>query len=273
MPTGNRMPIIKANGININFEESGSGEPLLLIMGITAPWSVWEEHSKFWSKSFRCIMPDNRGVGHSDKPSGDYSSAMMADDHAALLQELGIDRARVVGVSMGSIIAQQMCIRHPQLVQSTVLMCPWARCDNYAKSIFNLMINTKARLTPDEFMEFIQLLIFAKPSWDSPTTYEGFLQGRRDAANDPNPQPLHGLVGQAVACMEHNVAQQLADIQCPALIIGGEQDMFTPKWMANEVASGIPNSELHLYEGAGHAFHWERIADFNPRVRDWLLAH
>ena len=94
MPTGNRMPIIKANGININFEESGSGEPLLLIMGITAPWSVWEEHSKFWSKSFRCIMPDNRGVGHSDKPSGDYSSAMMADDHAALLQELGIDNVQ-----------------------------------------------------------------------------------------------------------------------------------------------------------------------------------
>ena len=267
------MPIIQANGIKINYEETGTGEPLLLIMGITAPWSVWEQHSNFWSQSFRCIMPDNRGVGHSDKPSGNYSSEMMADDHAALLRELGVEKARVVGVSMGSIIAQQLAIRHPDLVQSTVLMCPWARCDNYAKSVFNLMINTKARLTPDEFMEFIQLLIFAKGSWDDDATHQGFLSGRQDAANDANPQPLHGLVGQAIACIEHNVVDELNKISCSSLVIGGEQDIFTPPWMANEVANGIPNAELHLYPGAGHAFHWERIDDFNPRVRDWLLSH
>lgn len=267
------MPIIKANGININYEEAGAGEPLLLVMGITAPWSVWEKHSEFWSQSFRCIMPDNRGVGDSDKPAGNYSSAMMADDHAGLLRELGIEKARVVGVSMGSIIAQQLAIRHSQLVQSTVLMCPWARCDNYAKSVFNLMMNAKARLTPDEFMEFIQLLIFAKESWDNEMTHRGFLDGRQDATNDPNPQPLHGLVGQAVACIEHNIVEALSQIECPTLVIGGEQDIFTPPWMANEVANGIPNSEMHLYPGAGHAFHWERIDDFNPRVRDWLLAH
>lgn len=267
------MPIVKANGININYEEMGSGEPLLLIMGITAPGSVWEKHSEFWSQSFRCIMPDNRGVGFTDKPAGDYSSAMMADDHASLLQELGIERVRVVGVSMGSIIAQQLAIRHPSLVQSAVLMCPWARCDNYAKGIFNLMINTKARLTPDEFMEFIQLLIFAKESWDQAATYNGFLAGRKEAANDENPQPMHGLVGQAIACIEHDVVDQLDKIVCPSLVIGGEDDIFTPMWMANEVANGIPQSDLHLYPGAGHAFHWERIDDFNPRVRDWLMAN
>lgn len=267
------MPTINANGIEINYEETGDGEPLLLIMGITAPWSVWEKHSEFWSKSFRCIMPDNRGVGLSDKPTGDYTSAMMADDQAGLLRELGIAKARVVGVSMGSIIAQQLAIRHPDLVQSTVLMCPWARCDNYAKGIFNLMMNAKAKFSTEEFMEFIQLLIFAKETWDDESSYKEFFEVRTEAANDSNPQPLHGLVGQAVACIEHNVVDQLGEINCPSLVIGGENDMFTPKWMANEVASGIPNSELHLYPGAGHAFHWERIDDFNPRMRDWLLAN
>ena len=267
------MPFIKANGININYEETGAGDPLLLIMGITAPLGVWEAHSSFWSQSFRCIMPDNRGVGYSDKPAGNYSSAMMADDQAGLLRELGVDSARVVGVSMGSIIAQQLAIRHPDLVQSVVLMCPWARCDNYAKGIFNLMINAKARLTPDEFMEFIQLLIFSKATWDNEESYQEFLTGRTEAASDENPQPLHGLVGQAVACIEHDVVNQLGRIECPTLVIGGADDIFTPEWMANEVAAGISQSELHLYPGAGHAFHWERIDDFNPRVRDWLLAH
>ena len=267
------MPIIEANDIKINYEESGAGDPLLLIMGITAPWSVWEKHSEFWSQSFRCIMPDNRGVGLSDKPKGDYSSAMMADDHAALLRELGIEKARVVGVSMGSIIAQQLAIRHPELVHSTVLMCPWARCDNYAKGIFNLMINAKAKFPPEEFMEFIQLLIFSKGTWDDEHEHNAFFEVRKEAAADANPQPLHGLVGQAVACIEHDVVELLGNIDCPALVIGGENDIFTPKWMAHEVASGISGSELHLYAGAGHAFHWECIDDFNPRVRDWLLAN
>ena len=122
-------------------------------------------------------------------------------------------------------------------------------------------------------MEFIQLLIFAKETWDDDAAYKDFLEGRTEAANDSNPQPLHGLVGQAVACIEHDVFDQLGEIKCPSLVSGGEDDMFTPQWMAKEVAGGIAKSELHLYPGAGHAFHWERIDDFNPRVRDWLLAN
>ena len=152
-------------------------------------------------------------------------------------------------------------------------MCPWGRCDNYAKGLFNLMINAKAKFTTQEFMEFIQLLIFAKGTWDDEQKYKEFFEVRDEAAADENPQPLHGLVGQAVACVQHNVVDQLKDVPCPALVIGGEDDMFTPQWMAKEVAAGIPDSELHLYAGAGHAFHWERIDDFNPRVLDWLTAH
>lgn len=265
------MPAVTANNIQMHYEESGSGDPLLLIMGITAPGSVWELHAEFWKDTFRCIMPDNRGVGLSDKPEGPYSSAMMADDHAALLQALEISSARIVGVSMGSIIAQQLALRHPDMVESMVLMCPWARCDAYARGIFNHMETIKARLTPDEFMEFIQLLIFAKGSWDDPDTYQGFLDGRKDAACQAIQQPLHGLVAQSIACKEHNTLSDLARIACPTLVIGGEDDIFTPPWMSKEVAAAIPGAELHLYPGAGHAFHWERIEDFNPRVRDWLL--
>jgi pimeloyl-ACP methyl ester carboxylesterase len=83
------------------YEEKGSGDPVLLIMGITATGDVWQAHSDHWSEEFRCIMPDNRGVGQTDKPAGDYTSAMMADDYAGLLDALGISQARVVGVSMG----------------------------------------------------------------------------------------------------------------------------------------------------------------------------
>jgi len=267
------MPNISANGINIHYEIRGEGEPLLLIMGITAPGSVWEKHVAVWEKDFQCILLDNRGVGGSDKPMGPYSTGMLADDCASLLDELGISSARVVGVSMGSTIAQQMAIRHPHKVKSMVLMCPWARCDNKAKAIFELMVDCKARFRPEEFSRFIQQLIFSKASWDDPEVYEGMLSDRKNAAFDTNPQPLIGLEGQAAACIDHAVLEQPSLISHPTLVVGGDEDEFTPIWMTNEVASAIPGSELHIYPKSGHAFHWENLEHFNKLVKDWLVKN
>ena len=267
------MPTITTNGIQLYYEERGAGEPVLLIMGITAPGSVWELHAAFWSERFRCLLPDSRGVGGTDKPVGPYTSAMMAEDLAGLLDHLGLAQVRVVGCSMGSIIAQQLALRHPQRVRSLVLMCPWARCDAYAKGIFEHMKTIKARLRPEEFSTYIQLLIFSKATWDNAQALAGLVDGRRQAAENAQPQPLHALEAQAAACTTHNALAELGRIKCPTLVIGGEADIFTPRWMAEEVASAISGAELHLYPAAGHAFHWERIDDFNPRVRDWLTAH
>jgi pimeloyl-ACP methyl ester carboxylesterase len=267
------MPYLRTNGISLHYTEQGEGPPLLLIMGITAPGSVWEKHAAFWQKNFRCVLPDNRGVGRTDKPAGPYTSAMMADDFAGLLEQLGTGPVSVVGCSMGSTIAQQLALRHPAKVRSLVLMCPWARCDRYTAGVFEHMVMQKARFRPEEFAHYIQLLIFSKATWDSENGYAELLQGRRDAAIAPDVQPLHALEAQAAACMTHNVVSELSRIACPALVIGGEADIFTPPWMAREVAAAIPRSELHLYPEAGHAFHWERIEDFNPRVRDWLQSH
>ena len=262
------MPKVQTNGIFLNYEECGSGEPLILIMGITADHRVWEVHADAWSQHFRCIMPDNRGVGLSDKPAGPYSSADMADDIAGLMDALGISSAKVVGCSMGSIITQQLALRHPAKVSTAVLMCTWARCDAYAKSVFNHMETIKARLTPPEFMEYIQLLIFGKKHWDENT--QDLADGRADALNQQIPQPLGGLSGQAHACRDHDVYDRLGKISCPCLVIGGENDIFTPRWMSDEVHAALPNSELFLYPDAGHGFHFENLEDFNQRVLDWL---
>jgi len=264
------MPAVKANGININYEIQGSGEPLVLIMGLTAPYAVWEDHANFWSQHYQCILFDNRGVGLSDKPAGAYSSEMMADDTAGLMDALGIESAKVVGVSMGSIIAQSLAIRHPQKVKAMVLMCPWASCDRRGEAIFRHIMTIKARLRPEEFMHYIQFLIFSKSTWDNDEEYQGFLDGQKEASIGENPQPLHGLEGQALACINHNVVKELANVNIPSLVIGGKQDEFVPEWMALEVAGALPNSDLHLYDNAGHAFHWEKIDDFNPRVLEWL---
>lgn len=265
------MPFTKSNGINLHYQERGAGDPLLLIMGITADHTVWEPHVLAWEKNFRCILPDNRGVGLTDKPSGDYTTAQMADDLAGLLDHLGLDKIRVVGVSMGGAIALQLALRHPDKVSAMVLMCPWARCDAMAKGIFEHMVDCKARFTPEEFSLYIHLLIFSKSTWDNPKKRAELEEGRK--ADPPFPQPLHGLAGQAAACINQNVYDDLGKIKTPTLILGGEADIFTPPWMGKEIAEAMPNAEIYLYEDLGHAFHFENIEDFNARVEKWLLKN
>lgn len=265
------MPHVAANGIQLYYEEEGEGPPLICIMGITGPGSVWSNHVALWRRHFRCVLVDNRGVGQSDMPPGPYTSAMMADDYAGLMDALRIDRARVIGCSMGSAIAQQLMLRHPDRVESAVLMCPWARCDRYARDVFEHLRVAKAKLVPAEFVRYIQLLIFAKPFWDSDAGYEALLEGRRLAAEEPTPQPLHALEAQADACVTHDVFDELHRVACRTLVIGGKNDIFTPRWMAEEIAGRIPGCGLHLYDNAGHAFHWECIDDFNPRIAEWFL--
>ena len=267
------MPAFELNNFSMHYDVYGNGEPVILIMGITAPGAVWEAHREVWQENFQCITADNRGVGQTDKPAGDYSSAMMADDYANLIDHLNLEKAHIVGCSMGSIIAQQLALRHPEKVKSLVLMCSWARCDSYAKSTFEHMKQCKAHLTPAAFMEWIQLIIFHKRSWDNPEFSQSMIDGRNDASIDPNPQPLHGLEGQAAACIEHNTLDQLENITVPTLLIGGEDDIFTPRWMAEELHTGITNSELHLYPESGHAFHWENLEDFNQRVITFIQAN
>ena len=267
------MSFHRTNGIRMHLSEAGRGEPLLLLMGITAPGTVWAAHSAAWSRGFRCLMPDNRGVGRSSAPRGPYTSAQMADDHAGLLDALGIPDVQVVGCSMGSIIAQQLALRHPRRVRSLVLMCPWAHCDPQTAAIFDHLVTCRERLPPAERVRFIQLLIHARETWDDPRWRRRFRAAQSRAAQTRPAQTRIGVRGQAAACQSHDTRRRLADITCPTLVIGGEEDRFTPPWMAHAVAAGIPDSELHLYPGAGHAFHWERIADFNPRIRAWLECH
>ena len=268
------MPKVKlSTGIEMAYTERGSGEPLILIMGVTAPGAVWEAHAAEWEKSFRCILGDNRGVGDTDKPAGPYTTEMMADDYAALMDELGIKQARVVGCSLGSVIAQQLALRHPQKVRSAILMCTWARQDSFGIYTWQHLLKCKAAFRPEDFLHYVQMLIFTKPWFDNPENFAGMQDGLAGMAVNPSPQPLHATEAQGAAAMNHNTLKQLKNIQCPVLVIGGKNDVFTPAWMGQETAAGIPGAELHLYDEAGHAFHWECLNDFNPRTHAWLKAH
>lgn len=118
--------MIAPTPVDLAWTETGLGDPVLLIMGLNAPGSAWQPHVDQWSQSFRCLAVDNRGAGASPAPPGPYTTAAMAEDHIRLIENLSLGRCRVVGISMGGAIAQELALRRPDLVERLVLVATWA---------------------------------------------------------------------------------------------------------------------------------------------------
>jgi len=113
---------VEVNDINIYYEIHGEGEPLLLIEGLGYSSWMWFKQIPAFSREFKVIVFDNRGVGNTDKPDSEYTIETMADDAAGLLKALGLDSAHVLGVSMGGFIAQELALKYPDMVRSLVLI-------------------------------------------------------------------------------------------------------------------------------------------------------
>jgi 3-oxoadipate enol-lactonase len=117
------MPFVENQGAKLYWDEQGSGEPLLLIMGLSYPSYMWHRSRPVLANSYRTIALDNRGVGQSDVPPGIYSIALMASDAAAVMDAAGVESAHVFGVSMGGMIAQEFALQYPSRVRSLILGC------------------------------------------------------------------------------------------------------------------------------------------------------
>jgi len=263
------MPYITANKVKIAYEEVGAGEPLLLIMGLGAPGSLWEKHVEAYARHFRCISMDNRGTGESDRPPGPYNIADMADDAAGLLDCLQISSARVAGISMGSAIAQELALRHPSKVRSLVLISSWSRCDIYMRETFLHFQSVRAQVSPDVFTRLLQLWIYT-PEYFKVNFSE--LEKARNASIESPAMPQHAFAAQCRACVDHSTFDRLEQIKQPCLLTAGKNDIFTPVRFSREMLSRLVNARLEMFEG-GHCHHWEHLSLFNDTTAQFLLKN
>jgi len=248
--------------VRLAYTESGTGPPLLLVMGLSAPGAAWEPHVSAWSGRCRCLAVDNRGAGASPSPPGPWTTADMADDYAELLRELGTEPVPVVGISMGGAIAQELALRHPSLVSRLVLVATWGRCDPHTAEIFRVITDVWDR--PETASALLQWLIWT-PSWFSAN--HASLIAERAA---PGRMALPALAAQAAACITHDALDRLGAIDVPTLVTAGAADRFVPLAVSRAVADAIPGAELEIFENAGHTHHWEELERFNGLVEKWL---
>ncbi|MCC6443498.1 MAG: alpha/beta fold hydrolase [Armatimonadetes bacterium] len=263
------MPHVEVDGINLYYEERGQGDPLVLIMGLGADHTLWDPHVAAYEQHFRCILIDNRGAGRSDKPEGPYTTRMMADDVAALMDALGIEQARVAGISMGGAIAQELALCYPQKVKSLILICTWPRCDPYTVNVFEHFRDIRAHIDPLTFVKVVHLWIFAPPYFES--HMDDLIQGQQESA--ANFMPQHAYAAQCEACITHDTLDRLEQIEVPTLITVGDMDIFTPIRFSEQMLHRIPDSEMLIYEGCGHVHHFEVSEKFNEDTLEFLKSH
>ncbi len=254
-----------ADGTRIAWTERGSGPNLLLLMGLGADHTAWEKHVADLERSFRCLLIDNRGVGASDAPQGPYSTTQMADDAATVLRAAGGGLAGVVGISMGGAIAQQLALRHPELVRKMVITASWAGMNPVSEDVFSELRELHRKLSPESFQRRLQLLIWSPLEYARRASdLRGERRGLEKAA-----MSAAAFGSQVDACLSHDTRQSLPAIDVPVLVTAGEYDVFTPVAASHEIAELVPDSTVELFAG-GHAHHWEETDRYNRLCEEFL---
>lgn len=256
------------NGIDIAFEEAGTGPPLLLLTGLGGAGRAWGSHRTRFASEFRTVVPDHRGAGGSSKPTGGYTIDAHAADMADLLRELGTGPAHVVGSSTGGAVGQVMALDHPDVVRSLVLVSSWAGPDEYFRREFEVRKRVLETSGVRAYLEASAVFLFA-PSF---TAGHGDRLDRwieAAAAADPDP----AIVGMRIdMIVDHDARDRLGAIDVPTLVLVGNEDICTPPYLSKELAARIPGAELVVLPG-GHLIYDERPDAFHDTVREFARRH
>jgi pimeloyl-ACP methyl ester carboxylesterase len=262
---------VEKNGQTLYWESHGEGTPLILVMGIGYDSSLWHLHQvPFFSKHFQTIVFDNRDVGRSSLATGSYTIGDMADDVAGLMDGLAIERAHLLGISMGGMIGQEFALRHPHRLDKLVLTgtgAATARAKFDPISVWSFVKNQDSQGLTFAAQQFFWLF-----SESFLRNHEAVDQTLQMLASNPNPVSADAFQRQADAYVKHDTVDRLGQVVAPTLVISGEQDRLTPPWICREVADAIPNSEFMLITGDGssHVTPLERPDDFNRAALAFL---
>ena len=255
-----------ASGTSLYYERIGSGPPLLLIMGTGLDHSVWDAQVEAYRNEFECIVFDNAGTGKSGRPEEKLTVKSMAEDTIGLLEAIGIERAHVSGVSLGSCIAQELTLSRPDMVASLQLHGTWARTDGYAGRKFRAQIRLIEMLDMREFYE-INVLWFITPEFFD--AHPERVEAQIDAivANAPSRE---SLIEQYQADIEHYTLDRLPQVKAPTLVTVGSWDVAVPPMYGREVAEAIPGAEFAVVDPGGHLHNMENPDGFNRVTLDFL---
>jgi pimeloyl-ACP methyl ester carboxylesterase len=251
------VPTVAVNDTELYYERRGDGEPLLMVMGMSGHSLHWgEPFLTALERDFELILYDHRGVGRSAATEAPFTIAHLAQDALALLDELGIERAHVLGISMGGMVAQELALSAPDRVLTLTLGATYSGGEG-------------SRFTDDAVVQRLAMVILSgdadaivRTGWNfnvSPAfaAAEGNFEAFTQVASQYR-MALPMTLLQVQAIIGHDTSERLAQITAPTLVVHGSADQMLVATNGEIVAGLIPGARLELLDGVGHLFFWER---------------
>jgi pimeloyl-ACP methyl ester carboxylesterase len=263
------MSRVEVDGLTINYDVQGEWEPLL-IPYLSADHACWAFQLAAYTEHFSCIAIDLPGSGESDKPAGPYSTAGHADQVAAFLGAIEIERAHVAGMSFGAAVGIHLAARHPGRVRSLSLHCGWHATDDYLKIVVEQW-RTLASTLPTVADVVIQAIF---PWCFTPEMYverPEFVDTLVDFVRGRPAQPVDAFLAQTDAVIAHDASAALGDLDAPTLIAFGARDLVCSTRFAKPLKSAIGGSKLVVFDHLSHAGLHEDPETFNRTTLDFLL--
>ena len=257
------MPFARRPDARIWWDQSGAGDPVLLIMGHAYGAGMWHRTAPELAASYRVIRFDNRGVGRSSDPPGPYPVPLMAEDALAVLDAAGAASAHVYGVSLGGAIALQLALGHPGRVRSLILGCTAASAGSVQRGA--LLIRARSLLPAAALNRLAGKLLYG-PGTPASRRAEDQQIVRRTRCTG------RGRRGQLAGAASFDVTGRLAEIGIPALVMHGAQDRIVPAASARRLAGGITGARLVIFPDAGHAYMTDVTQAANQEVLRFLAG-
>lgn len=263
---------VDVGGRRLAYEEVTPDDPqgtVLLLCGIGAKRQGWYKQLPVLGERFRTLALDYRDVGDSDTATGHYSIHDLAEDVHALAGRLGVERASLIGISMGGFIALELALAHPQLVDRLILVVTSAGGATHVPTSSEVM---RALMPGEEQVESGEgarrvCSLVSGPGFAErhPEAIEEFVEIAQH-----NPMHVEAYLRQLTACRAHDVADRLGEIAAPTLVIHGDADPLVRIENGRHLAAGIPGAELIVYEGVGHIPEVECFELFNDDLLTFL---
>ena len=254
--------------VRIAWEQEGEGEPLLLIHGLGyARWG-WEPVLPGLAERFTVLSFDNRGIGDSDAPPGPYTVAEMAADTLQVLDEAGVERAHVVGTSLGGMIAQELALSYPERVDRLVLACTTPGGPNahpMPKKTAALVALAATLEPPVALRRFVENALAPATAEAHPKLVDEIVARRLETPQDPV-----AWVAQASAGAAFDRLADLEQISMPTLVQTGDEDVVVDPRNSELLAERLPHARLERFDGGGHLFFWEQPDAFVSSVTRFL---
>ena len=265
------MPLARVNQIDLYYETHGFGDPVLCIPGLGSDANTWSPFVGKFESNYRIVIMENRGVGRSSKPKGAYTTGQMAKESIAVLDQLGIGRAHIVGKSMGGMIAQIIGALYPEKVRSLVLASTLIKHDDKGKALLQ-----KGREIAEKeglFASYREAFYLSHSREYCEANQKRLKEVEAFMSANETRDALIGYFGQSLACENHDSSSVVSRIKAPTLVITGADDTITTPAHSEELAARIPRSELVILPHGGHGFWREFPKEVNAIVSEFLSRH